>query len=156
MLHFFRKKGGYFTYIHQHQIQVSVLILSYLDMSFWFRYLCHNQGKGLILFRKISFLQKRWIQVKIFDQYFVFSEVELCRNTWKLENQDYYLYFSDRSYGGKRWLIDHVNWYQDPVKRNGNGNVGYVHICSTSVYLSLWRIWREVEISLWLWSRVEI
>ena len=86
------------------------------------------------MFRKISFLQKRWIQVKIFDQYFVFSEVELCRNTWKLENQDYYLYFSDRSSGGKRWLIDHVNWYQDPVKRNGNGNVGYVYALHNSSY----------------------
>ena len=149
-----KDQGEYFTYIHQHQIQVSVLIWWYLNMLFWFRYLCHNQGKGLILFWKIPFLQKRWIQVKILEHYCIFLG-------WIMQK---YLEV------GKSGLLFVLQWQILWRKKMADRSCELVSrsskeewkwkcwicICSTSVYLSLWRIWREVEISLWLWSRVEI
>ena len=70
-----------------------------------------------------------------------------CRNTWRRENEgdsnpltDFYLFFSDRSEGGKRWLIDNAIWYKDPVKRNGNEYSGKVYL-QDSIFPSERNVW---------------
>ena len=40
------------------------------------------------------------------------------------------MYYSDRSEGDKRWLVDSSEWYT--TKKNENGNTGYIWALSTA------------------------
>ena len=57
---------------------------------------------------------------------------QFFRQTFKHTSRDLYFYYSDRSSGGKRWLVDIGSIYRDPAIRNGNLNAGYIWALSTA------------------------